>query len=431
MNNPRPQKGAAILMFVVLFLMASLSLVLTIGSGVYKDLARYRVLLEGKKSFYGAEAGIEDALYRHVQAESYSNTESFAFDGVAVSVTRTAAGSTFEFLSEGDMSGAARRSELVLAIGSGASFNFGLQSGNGGIIMENTSSVVGNVFSNGTVEGSGNMVYGDIISAGPSGLVEGVHATGSAWAHTIDNSTIDKNAYYQVKTATIVGGTSFPGSPDQATATMPISDAQIETWKGEALAGGVIAPTDPRCSGGTYLIDTDTTIGPVKIECNLIVDKNSTDLYLRGAVWVMGNIDIKNNANIRIDASIPGKSVAIVADNPSNRTSGSKIMLQNGSTFYGNGSNSFILLISQNNSSELGGSEYAITCQNSVSGKLLLYAAHGRAHIQNSASLKELTAHKIHLQNSAQIIYESGLVNLLFTSGPGGGYVITSWKETP
>ena len=59
--------------------------------------------------------------------------------------------------------------------------------------MSNSAEVIGNVFSNGPIVGSNsNIVRGDVVSAGPSGLVDGVRATSSVYAHTIRNSEIEK-----------------------------------------------------------------------------------------------------------------------------------------------------------------------------------------------------------------------------------------------
>lgn len=123
--------------------------------------------------------------------------------------------------------------------GVGASFNFGMQSGNGGINMLNSSIVTGNVFSNGPITGSGNVIRGNIVvAAGASGgSIVSIHATGSAWAHTITSATIDKDAYYQSIVGSTVSGSvcvnahCHPGSADQATATMPIPDSMIHTWE--------------------------------------------------------------------------------------------------------------------------------------------------------------------------------------------------------
>jgi hypothetical protein len=296
--------------------------------------------------------------------------------------------------------------------------------------MENNSTIRGNVFSNGDVVGANNnIVYGDIVSAGSGGLAQGVHATGSVWAHTIDDSLVDKDAHYTTILATIVGGVSYPGSADQATATLPITDAQIEDWKADAEASSVIASTSPQCSSGTYTISSDTTLDAVKINCNLMIEGNSTVVYLKGAVWVVGDIEIKNTATLRVHASSTAKSISIIADKTTDRLTSSKITLQNNAVFVGNGTNSYIFLISQNNSSELGGSEVAINMKNNATGALLLYAAHGEILVENGSGIKSVTGYQIHTKNNTQIVYESGLVSILFTSGPGGGYTISSWNE--
>ncbi|KKT14873.1 MAG: hypothetical protein UV94_C0006G0037 [Parcubacteria group bacterium GW2011_GWC1_43_30] len=70
----------------------------------------------------------------------------------------------------------------------------------------------------------------------------------------------------------------------------------------------------------------------------------------------------------------------------------------------------------------------AIKTSNS-SAAAILYAGEGQIEISNSAALKEITAYKLEINNSATVTYESGLANSNFSSGPGGGYEILSWKE--
>jgi hypothetical protein len=429
-------KGAALLIMVVFFLIASLVLVLTIGRGVFDDLAGLNRLKSGVQSLYAAESGIEDAIYRHRNGMNYSSSETFTVGTASVTIVRDTLTDTFEFVAEGDARGAIRKSKAVLAIGDGASFNFGLQGGNGGILMSNNSSVYGNVYSNASVEGQGNAtVYGDIISAGSSGLVDSIHATGSVWSHTIDNSTIDKNAYYfsaGTKTATVVGGISYPGTADQATATLPISDTKVEDWKAEILASGtVIASTSPQCISGTYTIDTNITIGNVKIECNVEMKKQgaSTVITLDGPIWVVGNLSFSQGPSIVASSSLGNKSVQIIVDKESNRLTSSKVTVNQSTTFTSGNTSSYVLILSMNSSAESGGTEKAIDLAQSASGQVLVYAGHGLVDMGNSISLKEVTAYQIEISNGAQVIYESGLVNLLFTSGPGGGFVVSSWEE--
>mgnify|MGYP003343766782 FL=1 len=88
-----------------------------------------------------------------------------------------------------------------------------------------------------------------------------------------------------------------------------------------------------------------------------------------------------------------------------------------------------MLFRSQNDSAENGGSNSAIDIDNNILGDVLVYAGHGAIEMENNASLKEVTGYKIRIKNNAQVIYETGLASLLFTSGPGGGYEIESWDE--
>ena len=121
--------------------------------------------------------------------------------------------------------------------------------------------------------------------------------------------------------------------------------------------------------------------------------------------------------------------MAVIADKPSNRTTSSKIELELRSIQNSGTEGSYILFISQNNSAQNGGSEKAITAENSISGEVLVYAGHGEINLKNSVNLREVSAYKIRLSNFAQVIYKTGLANLLFTSGPSGGYSIDGWQE--
>lgn len=448
MNDHRTQsqtKGAALLIFMVLFVAASLLLVLGVSRGTYNDLLRYRTLEESKHTLMAVEGALEDALYRHKNALSYSATESFSIDGVTIDTSATPGVPTV-IIADGQLDSVYRSGRLELGLGTGASFNFGVQTGNGGFAMSNNSSVVGNVFSNGTVEGQGSAtIYGDIISAGPSGYVDNVTATGSVWAHdilnsdidgdaycdTIDNSTVDGDVNCNTIIATTVGGSTGPGPADQAPEDMPITDATIEEWKTNIEdEGSLIESADPECSSGTYTIDTDTTLGDVKIECDVVVSKNGTTLTMAGPIWIAGNLTFSQGPTVEADTPETGQSVQFIVDNESNRETSSKVLIDQATNFVGQGDpKTFIMVLSMNNSAESGGSEIAVDLNNSAEGDVLIYASHGRVDLGNNISLKEVTAYQIDVSNGAEVIYESGLANLLFTSGPGGSYTVHSWRE--
>jgi hypothetical protein len=417
------KKGQAMLTMVVFFMFASMTIVFGVINPILKQVAVSKNLVTSKESYYLANSAIEDVFYRLKNGKQVGTTEILSLNNATTTTVTTNTPTGKQIVSTADKNNNIRKIQTNLVLGTGVSFNYGIQSGQGGFILENSARVTGNVYSSGSITGSGNTIYGDAVSSGLTGLIDDIHTTGSAYAHTIQDSDVDVNAFYVTKTNTTVDGISYPNSPDQPSAPLPISDEQIADLEADALAGGVITSPCP------YVITTTRTLGPVKIDCDLEISGNPT-ITLNGPVWVNGNISIKNTAILRVSSGLGSQSVAIIADKATNRTTSSSIELVNSSQFFGSGSTgSFIFLISQNNSAELGGSEDAISMDNSASGAVILYAGHGLISINNNATLKEVTGYKIKAKNSANIVYDTGLANTLFSGGPGGGYVIIDWME--
>lgn len=385
-----------------------------------------RVATASAQALALAEAGIDKAVYELNQNGSYAGESGTVLGNGTFTISATAVdGNTKRITATGFVPNSTnpRATKVVQTSVSidteVVSFSFGVQAGDGGILLENNASVRGNVYANGPVTGqNSNIVHGAVISAGPSGLINGVHATSSGYAHTIQNATINGDAYFQSISNTTVGGTEYPGSTDQATTSLPIPDALIEEWKAAALAGG--AHTSP-CP---YEISTSVTLGPKKIDCDFSIKGNNITVTLGGPLWIKGNVNIENSPTIEIPASQSGRSIPIVVDDPSNRLMGSKVELENSAVFEGSGDNSHILLVSQNNSAESGGSTVAIDVKNTVSGDLLVYAGHGEIVLQNNINLREVTAWRIKAKNFSEIVYKTGLGNTLFPSGPGGSWTV-------
>jgi hypothetical protein len=424
-RNEIGQKGQVVITAAVLFLAGSLVAIGGITGPIFKEVRSANNLLQSKQAFAVSEGSLEDVTYRLMTGLPYVSTEVLEIRGSTATTTITDVSEGKRITALGDKLNSIRKSEIDLKNGTGVAFFYGIQTGIGGVELENNSSIIGNVYSMGEVEGAGsNLIAGDVVSAGVAGEIDGVHATGSAYAHTIRNSQIDRDAYFQSILNTTVGGSQFPNSADQTEIELPISDEQIAGWEVNAAAGGTTSSPCP------YIINSSQTIGPVKISCDVTISGNSTVVTLLGEVWVEGNITIKNNVIIRVDASLGEKSVVIIADNPSNRTTSSKIVLENNAIFEGSGTEgSYVMLISQNENAENGGDETGILVKNNAEGALFVYAKHGEISLENNASLKEVAAHTVNLKNNAVVTYETGATSLLFSSGPGGGYTITSWKE--
>lgn len=418
------QGGAAMLVAVLFFLFASTVFVLGVASPVLKQASISKNIFFSKGAYYSSAGSLDEIYYRFKSNKQVSSSELLTLNGgtVNTAISNTSTGKTI--VADGSSNNAYRKVQMDIAFGTGVSFHYGVQSGQGGFDLQNSSSIVGNVYSEGPITGSGNMIYGDVVSSGPSGLIDGIHATGTAYSHTIKNSTIDRDAYYVTKTSTTVSGTSYPNSPDLPDASLPISDSQITDWENDAASGGTAV-----CSGGTYTISSNRTIGPIKIPCDLNISGNTT-VTLTGAVWVTGDITLQNSAIVKVSPTFGNKGVMMIADDPSNRSSSSKISIQNSSSFQNSGvAGSYVLMISMNDSGENGGGSSAIQNSNSAGGAVILYAPHGLITLQNSINVKEVTAYRITLQNSAQVKYDTGLPSALFDSGPGGSYDITGLRE--
>lgn len=419
------QNGQALILIALFFAIISSLIVQGLVSTSTRGSELALTLLKSKKSFYTAESSLEDVFYRLKRNFSLSPQETLTLnDGSAVATIETSGFNEKGISVRSEMREAVRHMLGQVTVGEGASFNFGVQTGQGGFHMYQNSQIKGNVYSSGTIYGENNsIIRGTAVSTGPSGLVDGVYATSSIYAHTIQNARTDGDAYYVSLSNTTVDGTKYPNSPDQSPADMPISDEKITEWEATAEAGGVIEEPCP------YIIDSDRSLGPIKINCDTVINK--ANLNLTGTVWIKGSLSTSNTIHISVDPSLGEKSAAIILDDPTNRLTGSVATLGNGVFFHGSGTKgSYVLLVSQNSSAENGGTVKAIDVSNSNSGDLLAYASHGLININNNAKLKETTAYKISLLNGAIVEYETGVMSILFNSGPSGSWAIRDWRET-
>lgn len=433
----RYKQGQIILLALVLagiFAMVSTALVGFVNSYGRAE----RATVAAAQALAIAEGALENTIGKLNQNPAYAGETNTALGGGTFTITITNVDSdTKRITATGYVpnNSSPTATKIVKAdVGinnSNISFHYGVQAGNGGFTLDNSAKIVGNVFSSGPVVGiHENYVYGDVISSGPTGWVYGIHATSSIYAHTIgsnqgEDTKIDKNAYYATtKVNTEVTGTSFPNSPDQPTVSLPISDAQISQWEADAAAGNpVITSCD---SNGNYTIDSSVTLGPQKIECNLIVKSSSGVLTITGPLWVAGNITTQTGPKIKMSPSLGSTNVPIIADNPANQTGSGKINIGQTTTFEGSGSSgSFVFLISQNRSAEQGGSTVAISMSQGASA-LVAYASHGLVTLTQSVDVKEVTGYKISLAQTSKVTYDKGLPNAVFQMGPGG-----SWSFVP
>ena len=439
-------RGAAMILFVLFFAFASSALMFALGQSIFSDLSDFNRLTQAKQAFLTSESLTEDVVYRLVFGTfELDEEESLTLGGVIAYSTTTYDSPADIFLIEtqAQLGSVLRKSQAEMSIGAGSSFNYGLQAGNGGIAMDNGSRIIGNVYSNGPVIGANRSdILGDVVSAGPLGLVKDVHATGTVRAHSIDDIETDVAAYYTVDVhptepmaSDIPVGERYTPVPDMATTSFPISTTTVQEWKDAIVDHGTVftaADCASQPTPGLYVIDISTTIGYLKIECDLDIEETGGDIFitLDGPVWVEGNISFTQGPTIQVDPDLGRRSVQIIADKPSDRITSSQIEIRNSTDFIGSGdSRSYIMLMSLNESASLSGTEAAIDISQSANGSMIAYSDLGLVSIGNGIDLREITGYQIDVAQNTDVYYEEGLASLLFTSGPGGGYLLNDWQQ--
>lgn len=264
------------------------------------------------------------------------------------------------------------------------------------------------------------------VDTGLEGMTVGEAGLGDAHAHSIEDSTIAHDAYYQTISGSTVGGADFPGSPDPSPIDLPLSQTEIEGFKGEGDAGGVcddngLPPaTPPYCDDqGDYKLDhTDTgTIGPIVIPGNLELLQTS-ELTMTGTVHVQGDFLCSNSSQIKLDPSFGSASGVIVVDGT--------ISIEESCSLSGSGNPSSYLMV-LTTSPQLN-APAALTLRNSGSGAIF-YASEGAALVEQSSNSKAVIAQQLKIRNSATVTYETGLANVNFSNGPSGGWEIITWRE--
>lgn len=570
------EKGQIIILNTLIFFFVSLVIIFAISSPIVSSIKTTSAFLKSKEAFYLANSAVEESLYRLRNNFQFASSNTIYLDqGQAdIIVSDTFNGKKVEINSETESF--QRNIEIDLIAGVGANFNYGVQVGNGGFVLDNNAGVNGNVYSNGSITGSpGAFVYGSAVAAAaspetidqeneitgeppseidfavsgaedfsqsfeagvddemgkisfyikktgtpssptvriheddfdspgtileeatlnssnvtnnygwvdvvlpnsvavisgekywitidaevkngkyytlgaynaypngksktgtynsswsdvsPSGLDIGFRtfvgvndsvisdisvgtvSEDSAYANTVQNSTISGDLYCQTGSGN--NKTCDTSRPDPETQPMPFSDANIDQFISEAESGDIIS--------GTFVASSTTYLGPAKINGDLIIEDN---LILTGTVYVDGNITFNNNAYASLSPSFGGFSGVLM--------SSGYIYLNNNVQFYGSGTEgSYVLLLTTSACpDDTGcGANDAININNNV-GTVILNAQNGTISLSNNAGAKVLTAKMVHLSNNVVIDYESGLTNTNFSSGPSGGWNISSWQE--
>lgn len=412
-KNKNSKNGFAALYLTVLILAVILAFSVSISILTFGQQKISQNITKSSQAYYASEAGIEDALLRLSKKMKWVNSYNLNVGSASTTIEISdIIGSSRTITSRGNFLNRIRKVAVTYEVSSEKiSFYYGAQVGDGGIEMKDNSQIRGNVFSNGSILASGGaLTTGTVIVARNGNKIEGLNVGEDAKVYQCINSKIDKiltTADNQGCTASTIQSLTEEISPID----MPISTSTIQKWKDEAADGG---------TQGSLSLSGDQTLslGPKKIEGDLLI-QNQAKLIMTGTIWVTGNINLKNNAILELDSGYGSEGGVIIADG--------SILVQNNVIARGSGQEgSYLMLLSTNSS--LDPSNPAIEMKNNAQVDIL-YSSNGLINLINNANLRSICAYKLLLQNNVVLTYEVGLENTSFSSGPGGGWKVTSWKE--
>jgi hypothetical protein len=414
-------KGFAAIYITILVLAVIFALTVSIFVLTYNEQKIIQNLVKSTQSYYAAEAGIEDALLRLTNSMDWSIPYSFNVgNGFTQVEIANIIGGARTITSEGNISNRTKKVQVIFAVSTQqVSFYYGAQVGEGGMSMGNNSRVQGNIYANGSVVARTGVGYIDdtVIVAVNGNRIEGLEVGQDAKAHTCKNSTIAGTLTYVSGGAleNCTAGETVKEQPNEILPKdMPISQSQIDDWKQEAELDGIII--------GDYTIPISDfqNLGPVKIEGNLLIENNAT-LNQTGTIWVTGDLRVNNGAAIQLDFNSYGPlSGLIIIDG--------KTKIRPDTDLRGTGESGSYVMILSTNPEVLDETNPAIEIDNNTDAAIF-YASQGLIVLKNNVQAREVTGYKVFLENNAEILYESGLQDTSFSTGPGGSWEIATWRE--
>lgn len=164
--NHNDQKGMALIIVVIFFVLISLIILFSVAGPAIKQNSISNNNIKSRQAYFYNEGAAEDLIYRIMNSLQFSSSESFNGSNASSTVSVTSLSNEKQIYANGNAFGVSRSLVANLKAGTGLSFNYGIQSGQGGFVLGNNSGINGNVYSNGPIVGSsGAFITGTAVSA--------------------------------------------------------------------------------------------------------------------------------------------------------------------------------------------------------------------------------------------------------------------------
>jgi len=160
-------------MTVLGFLAISLAVISAVVVPTANQIKSVRDLHKAKQGYLAADSVNEEAFYRLNQGQTLPASITLPFSGdISASAEVADVGDTIQVTTTGANGETIRYAKSVFSEGEGASFNYGLQVGNGGLSMKNHTVINGNVYSNGNIVGDDDdvIITGSAVAAAVSNI---------------------------------------------------------------------------------------------------------------------------------------------------------------------------------------------------------------------------------------------------------------------
>ncbi len=295
-TRTKPQSaGFAIVTVLLFFLVISIVILTGITTPLAYQIRNSSDLLSARQGFIAAESLNEDGLYRLNTGHILPANIVLPFTSATATASVTDVGGVKQITAQGLSGSFTRTSRAEFSLGNGASFNYGLQTGVGGVQMSGGAIIYGNVYANGDITGSGGpIISGSAISASisnpvPDQLNEGSTTPSYSITFATTSAREDFAQAFQVATTSQITEVSLYikkfGAPSNAT-------VRIVTNSGGSPSNSTLASATLSASlvaTSTYGWVTLAFTTPVSLSLSttywLVIDagNSSTNYYIMAA----------------------------------------------------------------------------------------------------------------------------------------------------
>lgn len=179
MKKTTTQQGNVLIFTTIFFVAISLSVALGLIIPAVRTHKVAENTLHSKRSYYLSQSGIDDVFYRLKAGMNVEASQTLVLaDMEAVTTLSDISSTQKEITSLGESNTRERKIRAVITQGEGVSFNYGVQTGQGGMSLSGSSGINGSVYVNGNITGTGSpYITGAAIAANSQPLTAAIQNT--------------------------------------------------------------------------------------------------------------------------------------------------------------------------------------------------------------------------------------------------------------